>query len=99
MELASLQKQRALKTSQKRIFSCIFLFAAPKVNCITLDSCKVEWTPIRPMGTDQIVYCLQLQNSHSAEPEYRTVSYMCHLLEFYLFLILIKKIMSKVFIE
>ena len=97
MELAPLYKNSGrLKLPQDflKILSCIFLFVAPKVNCITLDSCKVEWTPIRPMGTDQIVYCLQLQNSHSAEPEYRTVSYMCHLLEFYLFLILIKKIMS-----
>ncbi len=40
---------------------------------VSLDSATVEWNSLRPMGSDSIVYCLQLQHSHGADHEYKTV--------------------------
>ncbi|XP_021372749.1 fibronectin type-III domain-containing protein 3A-like isoform X2 [Mizuhopecten yessoensis] len=34
---------------------------APKVQDVQLTSCMVDWTSVRPMGSDGIVYILQLQ--------------------------------------
>ena len=40
---------------------------------VSLDASTVEWNSIRPMGSDSIIYCLQLQHSHGADHEYKTV--------------------------
>ncbi len=52
----------------------LVVVAAPRVSNVSLDACTVEWNSLRPMGSDSIVYCLQLQHSHGADHEYKTVS-------------------------
>ena len=56
----------------------VFALQAPKVSEVVLDSCQVDWQACKPMGTDSIIYCLQLQNVHSRDQEYKPVSSRVH---------------------
>lgn len=58
----------------KQFSNFLSIVSAPKVSNISLDACTVEWNPIRQMGTDTIVYNLQLQRCHGSDHEYKTVS-------------------------
>ncbi|XP_060065817.1 fibronectin type-III domain-containing protein 3A-like [Ylistrum balloti] len=56
---------------------------APKIQDVQLNSCSVEWTSVRPMGSDSIVYILQLQSrDHEYKQMYRgpATSYSLHTL-------------------
>lgn len=46
---------------------------APSVSKLTETSCFVEWSPVKPIGEDRILYQLQLLNVKDSE-EYRVVS-------------------------
>jgi len=47
--------------------------AAPKVSFITVDACRVDWSPLKPMGDDAIVYIVQMSVGQTGS--YRQVSY------------------------
>jgi hypothetical protein len=47
--------------------------SAPKVTDLTMTSCTVEWTPLKPVGSDTIVYVLQLQRISSRDQDYHEV--------------------------
>ncbi|XP_033760580.1 fibronectin type-III domain-containing protein 3A-like isoform X1 [Pecten maximus] len=56
---------------------------APKIQDIQLTSCNVDWASVRPMGSDSIVYILQLQSrDHEYKQMYRgpATSYSLHTL-------------------
>jgi len=46
------------------------VFSAPKISDLTVTSCVVDWTPLKPLGSDALTYVLQLQRISSREPDY-----------------------------
>lgn len=50
------------------------VFTAPKISDLSVTSCVVDWTPLKPLGADSLVYVLQLQRISSRDPDYHEVS-------------------------
>ncbi|XP_023930352.1 fibronectin type-III domain-containing protein 3a-like isoform X1 [Lingula anatina] len=46
---------------------------APSVLDLSLDSCRVEWHPCKPLGGDSISYILQLQTPYAKDQEYKQI--------------------------
>lgn len=57
-------------------------FVAPRVSCITTDSCVIDWVPPKAAGNDVLVYVLQI--AFSRDQTFKQVSA-------HLFVMLIKK--------
>jgi len=55
-----------------RVFVDVVVFTAPRVSYITIDTCRVDWNPLKPMGDDAIVYIVQLSVGQTGS--YRQVS-------------------------
>ena len=54
-------------------YHCAVL-AAPRISDLSVTSCVVDWTPLKPLGADSLVYVLQLQRISSRGPDYHEVS-------------------------
>lgn len=46
---------------------------APRITDLTPDSCRVEWSPLRPMGQDRLLYILQRLCLNGRNADYRQV--------------------------
>jgi len=50
------------------------MFTAPKISDLTVTSCVVDWTPLKPLGSDSLVYVLQLQRISNRDQDYHEAS-------------------------
>lgn len=50
------------------------VFTAPKISDLSVTSCVVDWTPLKPLGSDSLVYILQLQHISSRDLDYHEAS-------------------------
>ena len=66
---------RRLFVRSKQLCACVrvCVFTAPKVSDVTVTSCVVDWTPLKPLGADSLVYVLQLQRISSRDADYHEV--------------------------
>ena len=50
---------------------CLILFLAPRVTDVSTEGATVEWSAVRPMGSDNLIYCLQMA---AREHDYKKVN-------------------------
>jgi len=46
---------------------------SPKVHNVSLEWCEIEWQSSQPMGKDNIIYSLQVQNIFAKDMEYKQI--------------------------
>ena len=54
----------------------MIMFTAPKVSDLTVTSCVVDWTPLKSLGSDSLVYVLQLQRMSDRDQDYHEASFL-----------------------
>ena len=59
----------------------VCMFTAPKITDLTVTSCIVDWTPLKPLGSDSLAYVLQLQCISSRDLDYHEASSNCYTLD------------------
>ena len=52
--------------------SCVY--TAPKISDLSIASCVVDWTPLKPLGMDSLIYVLQLQHISNRDLDYHEAS-------------------------